>query len=154
MSAQTEFMPKTYGATPFDQFLEWDELPGIRNFVVGDIRKLDVTPWRRRGGLGCFLAPYIEAIRQFKTNKQVVYSIIAKSSGLKERAEIEEYHSLLTKNFLLDHPMPTLLGVKTVLEDLGTKNPKVREIKPEDLLETRFLRELKQSGANNRKDER
>jgi hypothetical protein len=54
----------------------------------------------------------------------------------------------LTKNFLLDHPMPTLLGVKTVLEDLGTKNPKVREIKPEDLLETRFLSELKQSGAN------
>ena len=53
----------------------------------------------------------------------------------------------MTKNFLLDHPMPTLLGVNTVLEDLGTKNPKVREIKPEDLLETRFLRELKQSGA-------
>lgn len=50
-------------------------------------------------------------------------------------------------NFLLDYPMPTLAGVRTVLEDLGTKNPKVREIKPDDLLETRFLRELKQSGA-------
>jgi ABC-type nitrate/sulfonate/bicarbonate transport system substrate-binding protein len=90
-----------------------------------------------------FLSSYVEGIRQFKTNKQVAYSIIAKSSGLKDKAEIEEYHSLLTKNFLLDYPMPTLLGVKTVLEDLGTKNPKVREIKPEDLLETRFLRELK-----------
>jgi NitT/TauT family transport system substrate-binding protein len=95
-----------------------------------------------------FLSSYVEGIRQFKTNKQVAYSIIAKSSGLKDKAEIEEYHSLLTTNFLLDHPMPTLLGVKTVLEDLGTKNPKVREIKPEDLLETRFLRELKQSGAS------
>jgi len=34
-----------------------------------------------------------------------------------------------------------------VLDDLATKNPKVREIKPEDLLDTRFLRELKDSGA-------
>lgn len=94
-----------------------------------------------------FLSAYVEGIRQFKTNKQVAYNIIAKSSGLKGRAEIEEYHSLLSKSFLLDYPMPTLSGVKTVLEDLGSKNPKVGEIKPEDLLETRFLRDLKQSGS-------
>jgi NitT/TauT family transport system substrate-binding protein len=94
-----------------------------------------------------FLSAYVEGIRQFKINKQVAYNIIAKSSGLKDRAEIEEYHSLLSKSFLLDYPMPTLSGVKTVLEDLGSKNPKVREIKPEDLLETRFLRDLKQSGS-------
>ena len=94
-----------------------------------------------------FLAAYVEGIRQFKTNKQVAFNVIAKSSGLKDRAEIEEYHALLTKNFLLDYPMPSLPGVKTVLEDLATKNPKVREIKPEDLLDTRFLRELKESGS-------
>ena len=94
-----------------------------------------------------FLAAYIEGIRQFKTNKQAAYRIIAKNSGLTDRAEIEEYYNILTKNFLLDYPMPTLLGVKTVLEDLATKNPKVREIKAEDLLETRFLRELKESGS-------
>jgi hypothetical protein len=33
------------------------------------------------------------------------------------------------------------------LEDLAVRNPRVREIKPEDLLETRFLRELKGSGS-------
>ena len=38
-------------------------------------------------------------------------------------------------------------GMKTVLDDLGTKNPKVREIKPADLLDTRFLRNLKASGV-------
>jgi ABC-type nitrate/sulfonate/bicarbonate transport system substrate-binding protein len=94
-----------------------------------------------------FLGAYVEGIRQFKNNKPVAFNIIAKSSGLKDRAEIEEYHSLLTKNFLLDYPMPTLLGVKTVLEDLATKNSKVREIKPEDLLDTRFLRDLKEGGS-------
>ena len=52
---KSDFVTKTYGATPFDQFLDWEEIP----------------------------------------------------------------------------------------DDLGAKNPQIREIKPEELLETRFLRELK-----------
>lgn len=53
----------------------------------------------------------------------------------------------MTKNFLLDYLMPTLVGVKTVLEDLATKTLEVREIRPGDLFETRFLLELKESGS-------
>src|SRR6266436_4493396 len=94
-----------------------------------------------------FLTAYIEALQQFKTNKQVAYNIIAKNSGIKDRSDIEEYHKLLTTRFLLDYPLPTLAGMKTVLDDLGSKNPKIRELKPEDLLDTRFLRNLKESGA-------
>ena len=94
-----------------------------------------------------FLTAYIEALQQFKTNKEAAYNIIAKNSGLKDRADIEEYHRILTTRFLLDYPLPTEAGMKTVLDDLGTKNPKVREIKPADLLDTRFLRNLKASGV-------
>ncbi len=93
-----------------------------------------------------FLKAYVEGIRQFKTNLQAAYEVIEKNTGLKDRSEIEEYHAILTKNFLLSYPMPTVAGIKTVLDDLGAKNPKVRELKPEDLIDTRFLRELKDSG--------
>jgi NitT/TauT family transport system substrate-binding protein len=93
-----------------------------------------------------FMKAYVEAIREFKTNKPAAYAIIEKSSGLTDKAEIEEYHNVLTKNFLLNYPMPTVAGMKTVLDDLGSKNPKVRELKPEDLIDTRFLKELKDSG--------
>lgn len=93
-----------------------------------------------------FLKAYVEGIRQFKTNTQMAYSVIEKNTGLKDSGEIEEYHSILTKNFLLSYPLPTVAGIRTVLDDLGAKNPKVRDIKPEDLIETRFLRELKESG--------
>jgi len=56
MENQQGYTEKTYGEkTSFDQFLDWEDLPVIRNFVVGDIRKLEVTPWRRRGGLGCYI---------------------------------------------------------------------------------------------------
>jgi NitT/TauT family transport system substrate-binding protein len=93
-----------------------------------------------------FMKAYVEAIRMFKTNRPLAYEIIRKNSGLNDKDEIAEYHEVLTKNFLQDNPMPTLAGIKTVLDDLGVKNPKVREIQPQDLIDTRFLRELKQSG--------
>ena len=94
-----------------------------------------------------FVKAYVEAIHQFKANRQLAYRIISKSSGLTDQADIEEYFNLLTGRFLLDYPLPTLAGMKTVLDDLGAKNPKIRDVKPEDLLDTRFLRELKTSGA-------
>ena len=94
-----------------------------------------------------FLKAYVEGIQQFKTNRPAAYNIIAKTSGIKDRSDIEEYHKVLTTKFLLDYPLPTIAGMKTVLDDLGAKNPKIRELKPEDLLDTRFLRNLKDSGA-------
>lgn len=94
-----------------------------------------------------FLKAYVEGIQQFKTNRPAAYNIIAKYSGIKDGSDIEEYHKLLTTRFLLDYPLPTVAGMKTVLDDLGAKNPKIRELKPEDLLDTRFLRNLKDSGA-------
>jgi NitT/TauT family transport system substrate-binding protein len=97
--------------------------------------------------IAAFLKAYVEGLQGFKTNKQVAYNIIAKNSGIKDRSDIEEYHKLLTTKFLLDYPLPTVAGMKTVLDDLGAKNPKIRELKPEDLLDTRFLRNLKESGA-------
>jgi NitT/TauT family transport system substrate-binding protein len=97
--------------------------------------------------IAAFLKAYIEALQQFKTNRPVAYNVIAKNSGLKDKSDIEEYHKVLTTKFLLDYPLPTVAGMKTVLDDLGAKNPKIRELKPEDLLDTRFLRNLKDSGA-------
>jgi len=97
--------------------------------------------------IAAFLKAYIEALQQFKTNRPVAYNVIAKNSGIKDKGDIEEYHKLLTTKFLLDYPLPTVAGMKTVLDDLGAKNPKIRELKPEDLLDTRFLRNLKDSGA-------
>jgi len=56
MQSQPVYTQLAYGEkTSFDQFLDSEEIPVVRNFVVGDIRKLEVTPWRRRGGLGCYI---------------------------------------------------------------------------------------------------
>ena len=70
-----------------------------------------------------------------------------RTAASRTKATSKNITSSLTTKFLLDYPLPTVAGMKTVLDDLGAKNPKIRELKPEDLLDTRFLRNLKDSGA-------
>ena len=46
----------TYGEkTSFDQFLDWEGIPVIRNFIVDDVRELSLSPWKRKGGLGRYI---------------------------------------------------------------------------------------------------
>jgi NitT/TauT family transport system substrate-binding protein len=93
-----------------------------------------------------FLTAYVEAIRVFKTDKQVATAVILKYGGLTDRQEIDEYYTTLTKNFLQDNPIPSLKAIKTVLDQLSARNPRVRDIKPETLIDTRFLSDLKEKG--------
>jgi hypothetical protein len=39
--------------------------------------------------------------------------------------------------------MPSIPALRTLLEDVGSRAPKAKEIKPQDLIETRFLNEVK-----------
>jgi oxalate decarboxylase/phosphoglucose isomerase-like protein (cupin superfamily) len=56
MESQATYKEVTYGEkTSFDQFLDSEGIPVTRNFVVSDVRKLEVAPWRRRGGYGCYI---------------------------------------------------------------------------------------------------
>jgi hypothetical protein len=39
--------------------------------------------------------------------------------------------------------MPSMAALKTLMEDVGSRSPKAKEIKPQDLIDTRFLTEVK-----------
>lgn len=41
-----------------------------------------------------------------------------------------------------DKPYPTLAGVQTILDELSTKNPKLKSAKPEDFVDMSFVKEL------------
>jgi NitT/TauT family transport system substrate-binding protein len=87
-----------------------------------------------------FLKAYVDAIRIFKTDKEVAFAMISKYTGITNKQDMEEYYTTLTKNFLQDNPSPSLKGIKTVLDQLSASTPRVRDIKPEDLIETKFVK--------------
>ena len=43
-------------------------------------------------------------------------------------------------------PHPTAAGVRTILDDLAAKTPKARTARPEDFIETCFVKELDDAG--------
>jgi oxalate decarboxylase/phosphoglucose isomerase-like protein (cupin superfamily) len=56
MENRAPYVEATYGEkSSFDQFLDWEGIPVIRNFVVGDVRSLPLSPWKRTGGSGCYI---------------------------------------------------------------------------------------------------
>jgi hypothetical protein len=45
---------------------------------------------------------------------------------------------------------PSLAGLRTVLESMEKEEPKAKEAKPEDFVDSRYLKELDESGFINR----
>ena len=65
----------------------------------------------------------------------------------KDQESMEKsYTRYISEDKLPRKQYPTLEGIKTVLTTLGEKDPKARAVKPEDLVDLRFIRELDQSG--------
>jgi NitT/TauT family transport system substrate-binding protein len=91
--------------------------------------------------IGNFLKAYVDAIRIFKTDRETAFAVIAKYTGITNKQDSEEYYTTLTKNFLQDNPTPSLKGIKTVLAQLSATDLRVRDIKPEDLVETKFVKD-------------
>ena len=126
---------------------------GLR--ILADLSQIDVeypqgvlytTPAfieKRPDVLSKYMRAYVDGVRLFKTNRQAALQIVEKYTGLIDKEEAAEYYDTFTKNFLQDFPTPSMPALRTLLEDLGSRAPKIKEIKPQDLIETRFLTEIK-----------
>ena len=52
----------------------------------------------------------------------------------------------MTEAFYPKKQYPSVEGLKTVLEDLGERDPRAKSAKPEQFIDFTFIRELDQSG--------
>ena len=52
---------------------------------------------------------------------------------------------MLRKRFL-QVPYPSLAGIQTVIDEIATGNPDAKRLKPEQVVDTRIVRELEASG--------
>jgi len=43
-------------------------------------------------------------------------------------------------------PYPTMKGIQLVLDEIGSRNPKAREIAPDSLVDLSYLKEIDNSG--------
>jgi hypothetical protein len=98
--------------------------------------------------VGKYVKAHVEAIHRLKTDRETGLKVAAKYFGkVRDQESMERaYDRYIRDNQLPRKQYPSLEGLKTVLGTLAEKDPKARAIKPEDLVDLRFIRGLDQSG--------
>jgi ABC-type nitrate/sulfonate/bicarbonate transport system substrate-binding protein len=92
-----------------------------------------------------YLRAYVEAIHYFKTHKETTLKIMQKYSRLNDRKILEESWDWHAK-FMPESPYPPADGYQLILQDMAEKNPKAAQANVKDYIDTRFIRELEDSG--------
>jgi NitT/TauT family transport system substrate-binding protein len=92
-----------------------------------------------------YLRAYSEAIHYYKTQKEGTIKIMRKYSRLDDRNTLEvawDWHA----RFIPEAPYPPLEGYQLVLQDMAATNPKAAQANVKDYLDSRFVKELEESG--------
>ena len=89
---------------------------------------------------------FAEGIHFYKTNKPASLRSIAKLMKIDDAEAIEESYNAYAIKFMARVPYANPSGIEVILKDLEKTNPKARGADPRSFLETRFLKELEDSG--------
>ncbi len=95
-----------------------------------------------------YVKAHVEAVHRIKTDRETGIRVMTKYLGqTKDRDSTEKgYDRYISEEQLPRKQYPTLEGIRTVLNFVAEKDPKAKTVKPEDLVDLRFIRELDQSG--------
>src|SRR6266545_2240687 len=92
-----------------------------------------------------FMLAYIEAIHDFKRNKEAALAVLKKYTRNDDREVLEDsYTSAASKYLAL--PIPTLDGIRTILTELSSTVPAAKNADPEQFVSYKVAREIEASG--------
>jgi ABC-type nitrate/sulfonate/bicarbonate transport system substrate-binding protein len=92
-----------------------------------------------------YMRAYVEALHFYKTQKEDTLKIMRKYSRVEDRKVLEEAWDWHAK-FMPDAPYPPVDGYQLVLQDIAEKNPKAAQANVKDYIDSRFVKELEDSG--------
>jgi NitT/TauT family transport system substrate-binding protein len=92
-----------------------------------------------------FMLAYIEAIHDFKRNKESALAVIQKYNRNADREVLEDsYNNYVNKYLPL--PIPTADGIRTILAELASTVPAAKNADPEQFVAYKIAREIEASG--------
>jgi NitT/TauT family transport system substrate-binding protein len=95
-----------------------------------------------------YVRSHVEAVHTMWTDKEATIRALGKYMGSNVDREILEKsrENVLTEAMFSKKQYPSLEGLKTVLEDIGERDPRAKSAKPEQFVDFTFIKELDQSG--------
>jgi NitT/TauT family transport system substrate-binding protein len=92
-----------------------------------------------------FMLAYIEAVHDFKRNKEAALTVLKKYTRNEDREVLEHnYNDIATRYLAM--PIPTLEGIRTILTELSSTTPAARNADPEQFVSYKVAREIEASG--------
>jgi NitT/TauT family transport system substrate-binding protein len=92
-----------------------------------------------------YVRAYTEAIHFYKTHKEDTQRIMRKYSRIEDRRMLDEAWDWHAK-FMPDVPYAPVDGYQLVLQHIAEKNPKAAQANVKDYIDSRFVKELEDSG--------
>jgi NitT/TauT family transport system substrate-binding protein len=92
-----------------------------------------------------FMLAYIEAIHDFKRNKDAALAVLKKYTRSDDREVLEDAYSNAASKYL-PLPIPTIEGIRTILTELSTTIPAAKNTDPEQFVSHKITREIEASG--------
>lgn len=87
-----------------------------------------------------------EAIHFYKREKETTIKILGKYLKTEDREALEETHREIAVKSLPEKPYPSLAGIKTILDETALRNPKAKGLKPEDFVDSSFVKKVDDQG--------
>ena len=92
-----------------------------------------------------FMLAYIEAIHDFKRNKESALTVLKKYTRNDDREVLEDSYNNYANKYLA-MPIPTADGIRTILTELSTTVPAAKNADPEQFVAYKIAREIEASG--------
>jgi NitT/TauT family transport system substrate-binding protein len=93
-----------------------------------------------------FIAALVDAIHYIKTDREGTMAIIGGFLQQDDREVLEAIYREASGSAMPEAPYPSVRAFANGLEQIAPQNPAVRQVRAEDLVDDRFVRELDQSG--------
>ena len=95
-----------------------------------------------------YVRAHVESVHKMWTDKESSIKALARfmGSGIDRETLERTREDVMTEALYPKKQYPSLEGLKTVLEDIGERDPRAKTFKPEQFVDFTFIKELDQSG--------
>lgn len=92
------------------------------------------------------LVSYVEGIHYYKSHRDEALALLQKRLKINDPDAILETYEGIGLALIPEKPYPTLRGIQVMLRELSVKYPQAQSARPEQFINSTFLRELDSSG--------
>jgi len=93
-----------------------------------------------------YLRAYVEGLHRLKTDKNFSVKVIGKYTRISDPDALEETYQHYAVKIMPKVPYPTTKGIQMVLDEIGSRDAKAKNLSPAALIDVHYLNELEQSG--------